>query len=132
MGGERSMRTMLVAKLTVLAPLVIATLVAVLLQPSLAAAGTKTHYFGGVPNISLSSTFGVSLSEVRPDSPAERAGLRAGDIIVQLGEVMIRDHKDFVFALRSTPPGTPARVTYLRQGQEYQTEVVLVPRRKAR
>jgi S1-C subfamily serine protease len=116
-------RTIKIASMALLG----AILVAMLPQPSLA--GGKPHYFGGVPDVSTKSNTGVPLSEVRPKSPAEQAGLQAGDIIKQFGEVAIRNLDDFFSALRSAPPDKPLTVIYIRQGQEYQTEVVLEPRR---
>lgn len=91
--------------------------------------GTKPHYFGGIPDVSASLTSGVRLDTVRPDSPAEKAGLQAGDIIVRLGEVTIGTLDDFLFALRSTQPERPVEVIYTREGQEYRTEVTLEGRR---
>lgn len=115
-------RTIKTASIVLLGVILIATLP----QPSLAGG---PHYLGGVPDVSAKSNTGVPLSEVRPKSPAEQAGLQAGDIIEQLGEVTIRNLGDFFSALRSAPPDKPLMVIYIRHGQEYQTEVVLEPRR---
>src|SRR5690606_20485076 len=62
-------------------------------------------YFGSVPDFSESAIPGVRLTGVRPESPAEKAGLRAGDVIVAFAGVTIRNLEDLVFALRSKRAG---------------------------
>jgi serine protease Do len=61
---------------------------------------------------------------VRPDSPAEKAGLRRGDILVELDGREIRDVNDFVFVLRRARPGERATAVVLRDGQRVAVEVV--------
>ena len=99
---------------------------------SVAISASPPHYFGGVPDVSPSEISGVRLSEVRPDSPAQKAGLQPGDIIVKLGKVTIKNVDDLLFALRSTLPTEPVEMIYIRQDKEYRTETRLVPRRQAR
>ena len=76
---------------------------------SVVVSASPPHYFGGVPDVSASEISGVRLSEVRPDSPAQKAGLQPGDIIVKLGQVTIKNVDDLLFALRSTLPGAPLK-----------------------
>ena len=89
----------------------------------------KPHYLGAEPDPSASSVAGVRLGAIRPGSPAEKAGLQVGDIIVKLGAVAIKNADDLVVALKSTVPGRPAEVVYLRGGKELVTQVSLEPRR---
>jgi S1-C subfamily serine protease len=89
----------------------------------------KPHYLGAEPDSSASSISGVRLSAINPGSPAEKVGLQVGDIIVKLGAVAIKNREDFSVALKSTTPGKPAELIYLRQGKEYRTRVSLEPRR---
>jgi aminopeptidase YwaD len=86
-------------------------------------------YFGSIPDFSESPTPGVRLSGVRPDSPAEKAGLQAGDTIVALTGVTVRTLDDLVFALRSKRAGERVEVIYRRDGQTLQTEAILEVRR---
>ncbi len=89
----------------------------------------KPHYLGAEPDPSASSISGVRLSRINPDSPAEKAGLQVGDIIVKLGTVAIKDPEDLIVALKSTTPGQPAELIYLREGKECRTQVSLEGRR---
>jgi S1-C subfamily serine protease len=89
----------------------------------------KPHYLGADLDLSASGISGVRLSAIKPDSPAEKARLQVGDIIVKLGTVTIKNPEDFDIALKSTTPRRPAEVIYLRQGKESRTQVFLEPRR---
>jgi peptidase M28-like protein/PDZ domain-containing protein/PA domain-containing protein len=82
-------------------------------------------YFGSIPDFSESPTPGVKLAGVRPDSPAEKAGLKAGDSIVRFAGVTIRTLEDLVFALRSKRAGDRIEVIYLRDGQTHQAQATL-------
>lgn len=106
--------------------LLAASVVTLLPQPSLA---RKPHYFGAVPDTTVTAASGVPLREVRPRSPAEQAGLQAGDILVKLGSFPIRSVEDLESALQFTLPGKPIEIIYIRQGQEHRTEAALEPRR---
>ena len=99
--------------------------------PPRAGAGTASYgpYFGAVPDFGESPHPGVRLGGVRPGSPADRAGLRAGDVIVRFGGVTIRTLDDLVFALRSRRPGDAVEVSYLRDGAEQAARATLEERR---
>lgn len=57
---------------------------------------------------------GILVTEVYPDTPASRAGLRSGDVITTLGGTPIRDRRDYLNYLRNHTPGENVRVTLLR------------------
>jgi hypothetical protein len=86
-------------------------------------------YFGSVPDFSESRQPGVRLGGVRPGSPADRAGLRAGDIIVHFAGVGVKSLDDLVFALRSRRAGEVVEVRYLRDGVERAVRATLEERR---
>jgi hypothetical protein len=86
-------------------------------------------YFGAVPDFGESAQPGVRLGGVRPGSPADRAGLQAGDVIVRFAGVTIRTLDDLVFALRGQRPGDAIEVTYIRDGTERAAEATLEERR---
>lgn len=60
---------------------------------------------------------GVMLSGVRPGSPAEKAGLRAGDIIVKFGERSIRNVQEYTIALSEHNPGDVVKIV-IKRGEE--------------
>ena len=86
-------------------------------------------YFGSIPDFSESPRPGVKLAGVRPESPAEKAGLTAGDIIVTFAGVSIRNLEDLVFALRAKRAGDRVEVIYVREGQEFTSQATLQQRR---
>ncbi len=59
---------------------------------------------------------GVLLAGVRPGGPAEKGGLRRGDLLVELAGHPIRDIQDFMFALRAAKPGQEAVAAVEREG----------------
>ncbi|HWN98104.1 MAG TPA: M20/M25/M40 family metallo-hydrolase [Blastocatellia bacterium] len=72
-------------------------------------------YLGTVPNYSDQSD-GMKLDGVRPASPAERAGLRAGDIVVLLGKTPIKNVYDYTYALGEMRAGEEVEVVIRRDG----------------
>jgi S1-C subfamily serine protease len=73
-------------------------------------------YLGTVPNYSDQSD-GMKLDGVRAGSPAERAGLRAGDIVVRMGKFPIKNVYDYTYALGEMAPGVEIEVAILRDGK---------------
>ncbi|GAA3761138.1 S41 family peptidase [Flavobacterium ginsengiterrae] len=57
--------------------------------------------------------------------PADKAGLKAGDEIIQIGDVLIADFKDDASQLLKGTKNTKISVKYLRQGKTFTTELVL-------
>ncbi|MDZ7386574.1 MAG: Do family serine endopeptidase [candidate division KSB1 bacterium] len=75
--------------------------------------------------LKMDSPRGVVVSEVVKDSPAEKAGLKASDVILEIDGVPA-ENKDQVSArIASTPPGTKVTLTVLRRGSTRRIEVTL-------
>ncbi len=74
-------------------------------------------YLGTVPNYSDQAD-GLKLDGVRSGSPAERAGLRAGDVIVRLGATAVKNVYDYTYALGELRPGQEVDVVIRREGKE--------------
>ncbi|MDM7913684.1 MAG: M20/M25/M40 family metallo-hydrolase, partial [Candidatus Eisenbacteria bacterium] len=55
---------------------------------------------------------GVKISGVLPGSPAEKAGMKAGDTIVRIGEETVATLEDFTAVLREHEPGDTIRVVF--------------------
>ena len=60
----------------------------------------------------------MKLDGVRPGSPAEKAGLRAGDIVVKLGKMPIKNVYDYTYALGEMRGGEEVEVVIRRDGKE--------------
>jgi hypothetical protein len=84
-------------------------------------------YFGSVPDFANEGQ-GVKFAEVRSGSPAARAGLRGGDVMIAFGGMPIKTLYDFTFALRERKPGDRVDVVVLRDGKEMKASVVLTTR----
>jgi serine protease Do len=68
-------------------------------------------------------TSGVIVNSVADDSPAEQAGLRAGDILVAFGDHAVEAEKEedlgsFQRLVAGTPPGTKVTLALLRDGKQ--------------
>ncbi len=74
-------------------------------------------YLGTVPNYSDQSD-GLKLDGVRPGSPAEKAGMRAGDVVVKLGTMPIKNVYDYTYALGEMRGGEEVEVVIHRDGKE--------------
>jgi Zn-dependent M28 family amino/carboxypeptidase len=85
-------------------------------------------YFGSVPDFGQVEN-GVKFSDVRPNSPAAKAGLKAGDILVQFGDKPIKNLYDFTDALRRSKIGDVVEVKVIRDGQPVTASVKLEQRR---
>jgi S1-C subfamily serine protease len=65
---------------------------------------------------------GVILSDVVPDGPAQKAGLKGGDRIVDIGGQEVRNVHDLMFVLSAHKPGEKTKVTYVRDGEKHVVE----------
>lgn len=70
-------------------------------------------------------TDGVLVSEVREGSPAARAGLETGDIVVSFAGEPMTDKEELRFRVAETRPGTRVPVEVFRDGDVERVEVVI-------
>jgi uncharacterized protein (TIGR03067 family) len=68
---------------------------------------------------------GVVVQSVLEGSPAEKAGLRAGDAILRVGGETIRDLQEAVDAVRIAKPGSTLTISIRREGQEREITVAV-------
>ena len=70
---------------------------------------------------------GYKLTKVNHGSPAEAAGLKAGDIIVALGGFSVAEESDELkkFWKENMKPGNSVAYTFVRSGKEKTTEIKL-------
>ena len=85
-------------------------------------------YFGSIPDFGQTEN-GVKFSDVKPNSPAAKAGLKAGDILVQFGNKPIKNLYDFTDALRRSKVGDVVDVKVMRDGQPVTASVKLEQRK---
>jgi serine protease Do len=71
----------------------------------------------------LAKPGGALVTEVRSGSPAERAGLRAGDIVLTWGERDV-DHRSLPWVVAQTPPGRATPVMVWRNRAQTSLEIV--------
>ena len=64
----------------------------------------------------LGRTQGVRLVQVVPGGPADRAGLRTGDLVVTIGGQPVQDAQTLQRRLFEHPPGRPLAITTFRSG----------------
>ena len=84
-------------------------------------------YFGSVPDFANEGQ-GVKFAEVRAGSPAAKAGLRGGDVMISFAGMPIKTLYDFTFALREKKPGDRVEVVVVRDGKEVKATVELSTR----
>jgi hypothetical protein len=85
-------------------------------------------YLGTIPDMTgggVPDGAGVRITGVRAGSPAESAGLRAGDVITAIGDKRIANLYDMTDALRSHQPGDTVVIVSKREGAERRATAVL-------
>jgi Zn-dependent M28 family amino/carboxypeptidase len=85
-------------------------------------------YFGSIPDFGQEEK-GVRFSDVEPGSPAAKAGLKGGDVLVRFGDKPITNLYDFTDALRESKVGQTVEVTVTRDGKPLNVQVKLEQRR---
>jgi S1-C subfamily serine protease len=99
-------------------------------RPQAAGGGGSPYavYFGSVPDF-RDDLNGVLFADVRADSPAGKAGLKAGDLLVEFAGAPIKNLYDFTDALGSKKPGDVVSVVVKRNGQSIKVDVTLEVRK---
>ncbi len=82
-------------------------------------------WFGIVPDFGGEPGEGAKISGTSEGSPAEKAGLKAGDVIIKLGDKTVTGLHDLSYALREHKPGDEVTVVVVRGGQELKFTVTL-------
>ncbi len=85
-------------------------------------------YFGSVPDFTEIPE-GVRFADIRPDSPADEAGLTGGDVLIEYDGKRIENLYDFTYALRASKAGDHVKVKVLREGKPVEATVVLRERK---
>jgi aminopeptidase YwaD len=100
-------------------------------EPVTGAAGGGSGYgpnFGSIPDFDEPPK-GVRFADVRDGTPAAKAGLKAGDILIEFDGKEIGNLYDFTYALRAKKAGDEVLVKVLRGTQTIEAKVLLTERR---
>ncbi len=79
--------------------------------------GGSQVYLGSIPDMAAGDTPGLRLTGVRAGSPADSAGLKAGDVVVELAGKPVTDLQSYSDALYANKPGDEISVVVVRNGQ---------------
>jgi acetylornithine deacetylase/succinyl-diaminopimelate desuccinylase-like protein len=85
--------------------------------------------FGSMPAYPNPVKDGVLLEAVMEGSPADKAGIKGGDVLVKFGEMKVTVLEDFEAALRQHKPGNQVKVIVRRDEKLIEAEVTLARRR---
>ena len=96
--------------------------------PTAAGRGGAQPSLGTVPDMAAGQVPGLRLTAVRPGSPGEAAGLRAGDVIVEFDGKAVTDLQSYSDALYARKPGDVVKIVVLR-GAERLTLTATLGRR---
>jgi peptidase M28-like protein/PDZ domain-containing protein len=80
-------------------------------------------YLGTIPDYAQGEVSGLKVAGIVAGGPAEQAGVRDGDVIVELAGKTIENIYDYTYALNAVKVGVPATLVVLR-GQERLTLLV--------
>ncbi|HYN40346.1 MAG TPA: PDZ domain-containing protein, partial [Thermoanaerobaculia bacterium] len=83
--------------------------------------------FGTMPDFSFEGP-GVKVEGVVPGSPAEKAGVKAGDVVLKLDGKDVANLRDFSEKLKGMTPGQVVKSTLRRDGKDLEVAVTLVER----
>ena len=86
---------------------------------------SNTYYAYAFKNSSTNLSDGVGISEVVKGSPADKAGLRAGDTIIGLGDDAIKDTATLRYKLYKHNVGDKIKITYVRNNKTETTTITL-------
>jgi aminopeptidase N len=89
--------------------------------------GGRRVSFGTMPDFAFAGP-GVKVAAVTPGSPAEKAGVEEGDVLLRLDDKDIANLQGFSAILRGLAPGQTVKVVLSRGGAEQALEVTVVER----
>ncbi len=89
---------------------------------------TVRAFTGTIPDYA-SDIEGLLLGGVIEGGPAEEAGLRAGDVIIEFGGQTIANIYDYTYALDAVKIGDPLEIVFMRDGERHET--TMTPRARS-
>src|SRR6185436_21115507 len=83
-------------------------------------------------SLGLDKVAGALVSSVSPDSPAARAGVKRGDVVVELDGAAVADSNSLRNHVARMQPGSTVRLKVLRDGQAHDLTAKLAELKSAR
>lgn len=80
-------------------------------------------------DLKLKEDYGVEITRVEESSPAEKAGLKPGDVVLEYNGQRVEGMQQFGRMVRETPPGRDVKLTISRDGKT-QTVVAMLTNRR--
>jgi hypothetical protein len=71
----------------------------------------------------LFSGNGMKIDGVSAGRPADKAGMKVGDVVVKMGDIEVSDMQSYMRALSQFEEGDQTKVTYSREGERYTVKV---------
>jgi Tol biopolymer transport system component len=91
--------------------------------------GRRRIYTGTVPDFAATDVPGMKISGVQGDSPADKAGLIGGDVIVGIAGHEVGGLEDYAVILRALKPDETVELVILRDGKRLQLEITPTTRK---
>jgi hypothetical protein len=98
---------------------------AVAAAPTTSSREGSSVYLGSIPDMGATEVKGLRLSGVRAGSPADVAGLKTGDIVVELGGTPVKDLYSYTDALYAHKPGDTVTIVVVRGTERLSVQVTL-------
>ncbi len=86
-------------------------------------AATMRVYLGTIPDYAQTEVSGVLLSDVAMNGPAQRAGIRGGDVIVEVAGRKVENIYDYTYALDALKVGEAVSIAVRRDGEIIELEI---------
>ena len=86
--------------------------------------GSVKVYVGTIPDYSA-DVEGMKLSGVKEGSPADKGGLKGGDIIIKFGNTDVKNIYDYMYAMQEFKPGDEAEIVVLRNNEKMTLNIML-------
>jgi hypothetical protein len=80
-------------------------------------------YLGTIPDYSQDDGNGLKLAGVSEGGPAAEAGIKGGDVVVELGGASIENIYDYTYAIEALKIGEPISVVVMRDGERIELDV---------
>jgi len=85
--------------------------------------GGMRAYLGTIPDYASEDGKGVLLSGATKGSPAEKAGIQSGDVLIEMAGTKIENIYDFTYILQALKVGKTVKAKILREGKEIELDV---------